>query len=399
MRASAILPLLTTLLFFFAAPALADTQITSLTADPDVVNPYTQETTTITVLATPGVNTLVVRVLTSDGGTVVHEGLPLAETSEGAYTVVWDGKSTSGYMVMAGQYLLRVYNLATTTFMGPSRAITVAGLGYDAPNPFVPTGSNAVTFTMQAAPGQSGLRLQFYIYDQYWRGADGTTYLPLTETSTPGVYTAEWDAVHYDRQYVDGQYQWLPQYIMRDGNYTIYVYDSANNRSTTTGTVTLAGVSSVSATPTQFNPSGGELTTLTAKGATGLDLMMRIVQQQSSGIRATISEVAMTEQESGIYTGQWDGRNTSGDFAAVGSYYLDAVHVGSTVRYSPSSTVQVSVGTTAIVSSENPFKPTGTTSTVVTVNAAPGQSGLRLQFYIYDQYWRGADGTTYLQTS
>ena len=235
MRASAILPLLTTLLFFFAAPALADTQITSLTADPDVVNPYTQETTTITVLATPGVNTLVVRVLTSDGGTVVHEGLPLAETSEGAYTVVWDGKSTSGYMVMAGEYQLRVYNLATTTFMGPSRAITVAGLGYDAPTSFVPTGSNAITFTLQAAPGQTGLKLRFYNYyagGYYgWYGPDGTIYLSLTETSSPGVYTAEWNAVRYSQKYVDGQYQWFPDYIMQDATYTIYVQDSASSLS------------------------------------------------------------------------------------------------------------------------------------------------------------------------
>jgi len=393
-------PLLTTLVLFLVSPSFADTQITSITADPAVVNPYTQEVTTITVLGTPGVTSLVIRVLSSDGATVVHEGLPLVEASEGVYAVSWDGKSSSGSLVMAGEYQLRVYNLATTTFMGPGRAITVMGLGLDAPNPFVPTGNNAVTFTMQAAPGQTGLKLQFRNNNNfYWRGSDGTTYLPLTETSTSGVYTAEWDAVNYSWQQVDGQNQYFPDSIIPDGYYFIYVYDSAGNQSTTSGTVTISGVASINAAPTQLNPSGGELTTLTAKGATGLNLKMRIVQgSPNTSPRITINELDMAELQPGVYTTQWDGRNTAGEFAAVGSYYLEAVHANSTVPYYPRwNTVQISVGTSAIVSSENPFKPTGSNNTVITVNAAPGQTGLKLQFRNNNNfYWRGSDGTTYL---
>ena len=128
-------------LFCIVTSAFADTQIASISADPNTINPYTQETTTITILGTPGVTTLAVRVLTSDGGSVVHEGLPLVETDEGVYTVSWDGKISSGALVMAGTYQLRVFNLATTTFMGPSQAITVAGLRSDALVTFTPTGS------------------------------------------------------------------------------------------------------------------------------------------------------------------------------------------------------------------------------------------------------------------
>ena len=204
-------------------------------------------------------------------------------------------------------------------------------------SPLPPRAANAVTFTMNAAPGQTGLKLFFRdtrdIYN-VWRGPDGTQYLPLIETSIPGVYTAEWNGIYYSQQNVDGQYQWLPQYIMRDGNYAIYVYDSAGNQSTTTGSVTIASVNSVTATPSQFNPSGSELTTLTAKGAEGQDLRMRIVEgQPNASTRTTINELAMAEQQPGVYTTQWDGRKTNGEIAAVGSYYLETVHVGSAAPY------------------------------------------------------------------
>ena len=83
----------------------------------------------------------------------------------------------------------------------------------------------------------------------YWRNSSGSYHLPLTETSTPGVYTASWDAINY---------YYNPPLIMENSTYTISVIDSANNQLPTTGQITIAGVSKITAVPMQFNPAAGE---------------------------------------------------------------------------------------------------------------------------------------------
>ena len=67
--------------------------------------------------------------------------------------------------------------------------------------------------TVEAAPGQTGLKLFFGTY--YWRNSSGSYHLPLTETSTPGVYTASWDAINY---------YYNPPLIMENSTYTISVH-------------------------------------------------------------------------------------------------------------------------------------------------------------------------------
>ena len=64
------------------------------------------------------------------------------------------------------------------------------------PNPFTPTGSNSTTVTVQATPGQTGLVAALSLRGLHLlaRARASLPSLPLTETS-PGVYTAQWDAV------------------------------------------------------------------------------------------------------------------------------------------------------------------------------------------------------------
>ena len=67
------------------------------------------------------------------------------------------------------------------------------------PNPFVPTGSNSTTITVQATPGQTGLTCAAVHagqrqYRLLVRPRLQLRTLPLTETS-PGVYTLQWNAV------------------------------------------------------------------------------------------------------------------------------------------------------------------------------------------------------------
>ena len=358
----------------------------TIAVDPGVINPYEREKTAVTVFGTPGMTVLTVRVLAANG-TIVHQGLPLTETSAGVYTTSWDGKNSGGSYIAPGVHTLRVYNLATTTYLGTSQSVTVEGINTDAPTAaFTPTGTNTITFTINAAPAQTGMRLRFYNASYgTWVGPDGSQYLPLTETSTPGVYTANWTAVTHTTQGV-------PTMVLRNGTYIIYVHDGAGNQSPVTGSVAISGVNSLGASPTQFNPSSNQVVTLTASGAAGLGLKARILQGSE-----TVNELSMVEQQSGVYTAQWDGRKTNGEVATVGTYSVQTLHVGSPVRYYPTASFQISVGTSAVTSLLNPFTPTGANSTLITVNAEPGQEGLKVRFYqSSSNYWVGPDGSQYL---
>ena len=106
MKASRFL-LVTILLTILVRPAWSATEVTSITANLDPFNPYESETTTITVEATPGVNTLELRVLTDDGYDVVRGGLTLTEITPGIYTVTWDGRDSANSLFLAGDYVLR----------------------------------------------------------------------------------------------------------------------------------------------------------------------------------------------------------------------------------------------------------------------------------------------------
>ncbi|MBI4849851.1 MAG: hypothetical protein HY808_14975, partial [Nitrospirae bacterium] len=144
-------------MMFMAVTAMAYTEVSSITASPNPFNNINGETTTITVEATSGVTDLEIRALSSDESTVIRSGLNLTEISSGVYTTIWNGRDNNNAIVLAGSYKVRVFNLATTTYIGASSTINVQGLLPASPNPFTPTGTNATTITVQATPGQAGL--------------------------------------------------------------------------------------------------------------------------------------------------------------------------------------------------------------------------------------------------
>ncbi|MDD4273818.1 MAG: FlgD immunoglobulin-like domain containing protein [Desulfobacter postgatei] len=171
--------------FFISAAAQADTGVTSISVDPGTINPFKNETVTFEVAATPDVNNIEIRILSSDYSTVIRSGLTLTESEPGIYTVNWDGTNNSNALVTAGQYAVRVFNIGTTTFIGPWNSITVEGLSIE-PEHFIPTGTNAAEIKVEAEPGQEGLKLHFSGNSySYWLNSSGNSYLPLTETSTP----------------------------------------------------------------------------------------------------------------------------------------------------------------------------------------------------------------------
>jgi flagellar hook assembly protein FlgD len=356
----------------------ATTEVTSITASPGTFNPIQNESTTITVQATPGVTGLEVRVLLPDQITVVRSGLALTETTPGMYTTTWDGKNNSNAGVVAGTYALRVYNPGTTGFVGAWSEITVC-LSVS-PTTFTPTGTNAATITVRAAPGQTGMKIGYVS-----AGRDLYPYsvnLPFTETSVPGTYTASWNAI-------------LPNYwIFPDATYSFSIQGAAGNFSATSGLITIAGVSQISAAPDNFSALSGGTTTITVTGVAGLNLQVKATKY-NSGTRKMDMYRTMTMTGSGTtYTAIWDGKDDNGTVVPLGLYYLEVWHTDSSARYMPETSVQVSVGVSSVTASPSTFTPIGTNAATITVQATPGQTGLKVRFYngnLYPYYWYGSN--------
>ena len=367
--------------------------MTSITPVPSSINSFEGETCTITVAATPGVTDLEIRVLSADESAVVHSGLTLTETGGGIYTTTWNGRDANDAIVIAGDYVLRVFNLATTTYIGFSESFTIRGIGMILPSSdafFAPTGTNVVSFSLETTPGQTGLNLRFYSIsfpgNDYWRDSSGNSNLPLSETATPGIYTATWDGI-YEYAYYGGPF------IALNGTYTVYVVDADGNQSTTTGEITIDSVASVSRTPDKFTASDGQTTEITVSAVTGLNLEIKIAQN-ISGVWQTIRTLSMIGSDT-TYTATWDGKNDAGEIVPTGTYYIYVYHTGTPVRYYRTSSVQVTPGVTSISASVNPFIPTGTNTATITVESAPGQTGLSLRFYsglFSHSWWRDSSG-------
>ena len=357
----------------------AATEVTSISAAPNPFNPLKGENASISVYATPGVTGIEVRVLMPNQTTLVRSGLALFETSSGLYTASWDGKDNSGQNVTGGDYVIRVFNPATTTFMGPWGSISLEGIRIQGITGgiFSPTGTNKATITVQTTPGQAGLKIGFMNSYQYVYDSNSQSQFPLTET-TPGVYTFTWDATGFVCYY-----NCTPIGILPDGIYTIKVYDGAGSQLPTTGTITVAAVSAVSTSPTTFNAIAGENTIISAAGVEGLNLQAQI--QKDSNIIRTID---MTGSGTS-YTCTWDGKDGSGVVVPVGSYSIIVKNAGSGVRYVPSSSVTISIGDATITATPSIFNPTGTNKATITVQTTPGQAGLKIGFmnsyqYVYD---------------
>ena len=376
-------------LMAFVTRVFAATEITSITASPGTLNPIIGGSTTITVQATPGVTGLEVRVLLPDQITLIRRGLTLTETTPGTYTVSWDGKNDSNAGVVAGMYYIRVFNPGTTTFIGAWSEISISGLSVF-PATFTPTGTNAATITVQSTPGQAGTKVRFYSnnYPYYWYDSNGSYDLPLTETSTPGTYTASWNAV-FGYAYYGGPY------IEPNGTYTVYVVDAGGVQSATTGQIVVAGVSQVTATPATFSALGGGTTTITASGVAGLNLLAKATKYNSTTGKYDAVKTLSMSGSGTTYTALWDGKDDSGNVVPTGSYTLEAWHTGGTGRYYPQGSVQVSVGVASVTPLPATFTPTGTNAATITVKATPGQTGMKVRFYSnnYPYYWYDSKGS------
>ena len=336
--------------------------VASLACVPDIFAPEGGATTTVTATGAAGLNLEVKVTSNTSPYDQVFKTLPMTEAS-GSYTAVWDGRDETGNIVSVETYRIYVWHTGSPVRYNPTDYLDVTGVISSvtaSPDPFSPTGTNATVITVEGSSGQTGLSLRFYRSGSWWIDSTGSYYLPLTETSIAGVYTASWNGIYRD------------DYIMLDGVYNIYVYDEAGNKSPTTGQMTISGVASVAVTPDPFTPGGTNVVTITANGATGLDLETRIFNNSTGALTRVVSML----KASGSYVAEWNGKDSYGNFAGANRYRADIYHTGSDIRYYRQSWFNVNVTVFSITASPDPFVPTGSSEVALTVLADPLQSGL-----------------------
>ncbi|MDO8586315.1 MAG: FlgD immunoglobulin-like domain containing protein [Armatimonadota bacterium] len=333
--------------------------VSSLSESPSVLKPGT-DTTVISAACAPALtDQLEVRIKREPTGVLLRT-LPLSGL-QGAPSVQWDGKDGTGDYVAGGNCNLEVWHTVTGKQYYPTATLHVLP-GVTSvtatPNPFTPTGANAVTFDVIANPDQGYL---------YLRIAPLGTVLTASETApSSGLYRASWNGLVGSGTL-----------LASVGTYTLEVYDRYYiNKDTLAGTLLVSGVQSVTAVPRTFEPVRGQTTTITisTNAATDLHLEARILDY--SGTVRTLDNVV--EGPPGIYTCLWDGRNEAGSLLPPGAYTIQVYNKDSNpkARYVPTGTAEIGIGVTSVEVIPDPFIPTGCNTATIRVYAYPNQLSL-----------------------
>ena len=374
-----------------AASAVAQTSISTVSASPSAFYADENQTTTLTAEGTPGVANLVMRVTRADRVTVVRSSIALTETSPGVYTCVWNGRNNSNQLVDTGVYSFRVYNLATSSYIGPWGDVEVVSRkprfisAEVTPSIFVPDGTNAnvVQIRIQATPLESG-SYRWGIYNNWLGWMVYRENLP--SPSSPGVYEVSWNGVsrHSYSGFMGSNYGGYGEDHSYNTSYVVLWAPDGTQLSSPAGAYfKVRGVWALNRSRSEIEPRSGEFATFTAVGYDGLNLLVRITR--SSG-GALVGEFPMNPVGNGQYVFSWNGRNASGEIQPTGLYNLQVVNAVSGVPYyGATSSLRLRYTVDAISVAPDPFSPDGTgapgRTATITVNAAPGQTGLKYGIY------------------
>lgn len=374
-----------------SAPATGQTSITSVSASPSAFYADENQTTTLTAEGTAGVATLAMRVTRSDRTTVVRSSIALTETSPGVYSCVWNGKNDSNQLVETGVYSFRVFNLATSSYIGPWGDVEVISRkprfisAEITPSPFVPDGTagNMVQIRIQATPLESG-NYKWGIYNNWLGWMVYQENLPAP--SSPGVYEVSWNGVsRYNYSgYMGSNYGGYGEDHSYNQSYVVlWEPDGTQLTSPASAYFKVRGVWALSRDKSEIEPRSGEFATFTATGYDGLSLLVRITRSSDG---ALVGEFPMTPTGNGQYVFSWNGRNAANEIQPTGDYRLQVLNAASGVQYYNASTsLRLLYTVDAISVAPNPFSPDGTgepgQTATITVNAAAGQTGLKYGIY------------------
>jgi len=367
--------------------ARAQTSITSLTVSPSPFYADEGQTATVTATGTAGVANLAIRVTKSDRSTVVRSSLALTESPSGTYTTTWNGKDDSNNYVRPGTYSLRVYNLATSSYIGDWAGVDVASHKPNflsctvSPSDYLPNGTdgNPVLIHVSATPLSSG-NYRWGIYNNWlgWMVYNE----PMPEPTSPGEYDLSWNGVSrwsWNGYMGNSYYGYGEDHSYTQMRVVVWAPDGTQLESPAGAYFKTRGVWALDRSKYQFEPRSGDFTTFTASGAAGLNLELRVTRNSGGALSATLP---MTWMGNGTYTCQWNGSNSEGVVQPTGDYTARVYNTDSGIPYQPSQSVnlQYTVNSIGVVPAE--FYPNGTgqgadQQATITVTAAAGQTGLK----------------------
>jgi len=240
-----------------AAPnaGLAQTTISSIIATPNPLNVDRASQTQIVVIGTPGQTNLSVRIFRDDQVTVVRSGLMLTETATaGEYNTTWDGRNQSSQLVASGPYKMRVFNLSTTTDIGPYGSINITRMAesiVQSPDPFTPDGASQVTIRVTGEPNATDLEVYFYENGE-------RRFSLIEEPAGSGVYYTTQTLVYNGSTFA------------YNGDRNLYVRTTDRQKyANISGLLRVRTFSYLTRDKDTYFPTKGDIATLSASGAAG----------------------------------------------------------------------------------------------------------------------------------
>lgn len=265
----------------------------------------------ITIAYTPGSGT----VTTGEDGTFTIPGL-----SPNTYTIT---PSQSGWQFTPGTASVTITTGGTGDVMFEGWHDFVTSVDFS-PDPFTPTGNTADTAAITVVGSEIG---QAGLYAKVFSDTFDTK-IDLTETPTgSGNYIATWSGIDDS-----GSEPVIPV----GGSFTVNIFSVQANQFSQFCKFTLKGINSVATDLSTFYPTTGTPLSITAAGASGLPVEVRIVNSNGSVVRT----LTLTEN-SGSYTASWDGKNDTGTIQPVGAYSIYVYRTDSNVRYAASASVAI----------------------------------------------------------
>lgn len=302
--------------------------ITNIYDTPDPFDPDVESTKIYYTLTQPANLTLTIK---NSQNTTVRTLLNSSYKSSGSTYTSWNGEDSNGNQVSEGQYkytLTATGSFDTQTYYGyvnvdyedgGSGVSPVISSDYASPTPFDPNNENTyIYFTLNT---ESEVTIEIY------KGSSYIDTLISNNTLSAGSHTKVWDGRNSSNN------------IVSEGAYT-YKITAQNTYDTDveTGSIEVLyddvddglvdpNITNAYASPTTFDPSDNEDTTVHFTVNTCVYMTAKVYRQSNDSLVKTLASGSYMCD--GTHTISWDGRDSSGNVLSDGDYYIRVTVVNS----------------------------------------------------------------------
>jgi len=284
--------------------------VSEIGSTPDPFAPNGTSTTTLNYTLSEAAK---VTVAVMNGTTAVKTLLSNIAQSEGANTVAWDGKNTSGAIVADGTY---TFKITATDAAGSATTVTtpivvegkdpVISAVNDTPDPFRPLGTNNSTISYTLSE-PANVTIKVY---------DSNNNLVRTLADNLAVTTAGAKTITWNGKNDAGVIVGTDTYT-----YSIQAVDGANKSATVTGTIavdlTAPVVSDTAVSENPFTPTGTNTTSISYTLSESAKVTISIYNSSNALVKTVIANAV---QAAGANSVAWNGKNASNVLVTAGTY-------------------------------------------------------------------------------